>query len=75
MVSSRGKSKAYLSIFVEKTRFYVAIKIKDRITPSMLKVIKKLVKIVPKKTLKSFTTDRGKNLHVTKRSKKINIIK
>jgi IS30 family transposase len=53
----------------------VAIKIKDRITPSMLKVIKKLVKIVPKKTLKSFTTDRGKNLHVTKRSKKINIIK
>ena len=37
MVSSRGKSKGCLATFVErKTRFYVAIKMKDRTASSML---------------------------------------
>ena len=67
IVSSRGKAKACLATFVErKTRFYVAIKIKDRTASSMLKAIKKLVKVLPKKALKTFTTDE-KNLHVTKK--------
>ena len=59
IVFSRGKSKACLATFIErKTRFYVAIK--DRTVPSMLKAIKKLVKVLLKKVLKTFTTDRGK---------------
>nr|WP_239476325.1 IS30 family transposase [Megamonas rupellensis] len=68
IVSSIGKAKACLVTSVErKTRFYVAIK--DRTASSMLKAIKKLVKVLPKKTLKTFTTDRGKEFacyHVTK---------
>ena len=74
IVSSRGKSKACLATFVErKTRFYVAIKIKDRTAPSMLKVIKKLVKVLPKKALKTFTTDRGKEFACYKEVEKLNI--
>ncbi|WP_346685514.1 IS30 family transposase [Megamonas hypermegale] len=54
VVSSRGKSEACLATFVKrKTRFYVAIKIKDRTAPSMLKAIKKLVKIHYKKGVKN----------------------
>lgn len=61
MVSSRGKSKGCLAIFVErKTRFYTAIKIKDRTKDSMLKEIKQLVAQMPKQAIKTFTTDRGK---------------
>ena len=72
MVSSRGKSKACLATFVErKTRIYVAIKIKDRTAPSMLKAIKKLVKVLPKKALKTFTTDRGKEFACYKEVEKI----
>ena len=74
MVSSRGKSKDCLATFVErKTRFYVAIKIKDRTAPSMLKAIKKLVKVLPKKALKTFTTDRGKEFACYKEVEKLNI--
>ena len=74
IVSSRGKSKACLATFVErKTRFYVAIKIKDRTAPSMLKAIKKLVKVLPKKALKTFTTDRGKEFACYKEVEKLNI--
>lgn len=61
MVSSRGKSKGCLATFVErKTRFYTAIKIKDRTKDSMLKAIKQLVAQMPKQATKTFTTDRGK---------------
>ncbi len=68
------KSKACLATFVErKTRFYVAIKIKDRTAPSMLKAIKKLVKVLPKKALKTFTTDRGKEFACYKEVEKLNI--
>ena len=74
IVSSRGKSKACLATFVErKTRFYMAIKIKDRTAESMLKAIKKLVKVLPKKALKTFTTDRGKEFACYKEVEKINI--
>lgn len=61
VVSSRGKSKGCLATFVErKTRFYLAFKIPDRTTQSMFSAIKQLCKIFPKETLKTFTSDRGK---------------
>ena len=50
----------------------MAIKIKDRTAPSMLKAIKKLVKVLPKKALKTFTTDRGKEFACYKEVEKIN---
>nr|WP_303103548.1 IS30 family transposase [Megamonas funiformis] len=74
MISSSGKSKACLATFIErKTKFYVVIKIKDRTVPSMLKAIKKLVKVLPKKALKTFTTDRGKEFACYKEVEKLNI--
>lgn len=61
IVSSRGRSKGCLATFVErKTRFYTAIKIKDRTQKSMLKAIKQLATQMPKEAIKTFTTDRGK---------------
>lgn len=61
VVSSRGKSKGCLATFVErKTRFYIALPMKDRSKFSMLEAIKKLCKSLPKESLKSFTSDRGK---------------
>ena len=74
IISSSGKSKACLATFIErKTKFYVVIKIKDRTVPSMLKAIKKLVKVLPKKALKTFTTDRGKEFACYKEVEKLNI--
>ncbi len=61
IVSSRGKSKACFATFLERqTRFYVAIKMKDRTATSMKEAIEKLAKVLPLKARKSFTTDRGK---------------
>lgn len=61
IVSSRGKSKGCLATFVErKTRFYIALPMKDRSKDSMFEAISKLVKSLPKEALKSFTSDRGK---------------
>lgn len=61
MVSSRGKSKGYLATFVErKIRFYLAFKIPDRSARSMFSAIETLQKIFPKNSLKTFTSDRGK---------------
>lgn len=51
----------------------MAIKIKDRTVPSMLKAIKKLVKVLPKKALKTFTTDRRKEFACYKEVEKLNI--
>ena len=51
----------------------MAIKIKDRTASSMLKAIKKLVKVLPKKALKTFTTDRGKEFACYKEVEKLNI--
>ena len=51
----------------------MAIKIKDRTVPSMLKGIKKLVKVLPKKALKTFTTDRRKEFACYKEVEKLNI--
>ena len=51
----------------------MAIKIKDRTAASMLKAIKKLVKALPQKVLKTFTTDRGKEFGCYKEVEKINI--
>ena len=43
VVSARGESKACFATFVElKTRFYVAIKMKDRSKSSMLETIRQL---------------------------------
>ena len=59
MVSSRGKSKVCFATIVErKTRFYAAIKIKDRTKDSMLKAIKQLVVQMPKQATKTFMIDR-----------------
>ena len=61
MVSGRGKSKGCLVTFIErKTRFYTAIKIKDRMQKSILKAIKQLIVQMPKKAVKTLTTDKGK---------------
>ena len=61
VVSSRGKSKGCLATFVEmKSRFYVALPMKDRTKGSMFSAIKKLIRPFPKTALKSFTSDRGK---------------
>lgn len=61
VVSLRGKSKGCLATFVErKTRFYIALPMKDRSKDSMFEAINKLVKSLPKEGLKSFTSDRGK---------------
>ena len=61
VVSSRGKSKGCLATFVErKTRFFIALPMKDRSKDSMFEAINKLVKSLPKEALKSFTSNRGK---------------
>ena len=61
VVSSRGKSKGFLATFVErKTRFYVAIPMKDRTKESMFHAIRLLHTAFTNKVLKSFTTDRSK---------------
>ena len=52
-----------------KTRFYITIKILDRSKTSMLQAIKKLVSYYPKGALKSFTSNREKNLRVGKKLK------
>ena len=55
IVSSRGKSKGCLSTFVEmKSRFYVALPMKDRSKDSMLESMKKLIKTLPKFCFKKF---------------------
>ena len=61
VVSSRGKSKGCFATFVGmKSRFYIAIPMKDRTKESMHEAIQKLIKSLPKAALKSFTSDRGK---------------
>ena len=61
VVSSRGKSKGCLATFVErKSRFYIALPMADRSKTSMLNSIKMLIKVLPLKSLKTFTSDRGK---------------
>lgn len=61
MVSSRGKSKGCFATFIErKSRLYTAIKIADRTAESMEVAIKYLYSVLPKKTFKTATTDRGK---------------
>ncbi len=61
MVSSRGKSKGCLAIFVErKTRFYWAIKIPDRSAKSMQLAIETFLRLVPIGRVKTFSVDRGK---------------
>lgn len=61
MVSSRGKSKGCLATIAErKSRFYIALKIPNRSKESMLAALNQLIEALPKKALKSFTSDRGK---------------
>ena len=56
VVSSRGKSKGCLAIFLEpKIRFYLAFKIPDRTAQSMFPAIKQLCGLFPKEALKTFT--------------------
>lgn len=72
IVSGRGKSKGCLATFVErKTRFYMAIKIKDRTQKSMLKAIKQLAAQMPKEAIRTFTTDRVKEFACYKEVEKI----
>lgn len=61
VVSSRGASKGCLATFVErKTRFYIALLMKNRSKQSMLQSIQQLCAALPKEALKTFTSDRGK---------------
>ena len=68
------KSKDYLATFIEmKSRFYVALPMKDRSNESVLEAMKKLIKPLPKSALKSFTYDRGKEFDCYKEIKDIGI--
>ena len=61
MVSSRGKSKGCFATFAErKSRLYTAFKMPDRTSTSMDKAINQLFSVLPSKTFKTATTDRGK---------------
>ncbi len=61
MVSSRGNSKGCLATFIErKTRFYLAFKMPDRTAKSMFTAIQQLSALFSKETVKTFTSDRGK---------------
>lgn len=74
VVSSRGKSKGCLATFVEmKSRFYIALPMKDRSKESMLEAIKKLTKALPRTALKSFTSDRGKEFSCYKEVEEMGI--
>lgn len=74
IVSSRGKSKGCLATFVErKTRFYVAIKMKDRSAESMFEAIKTLTKNLPAILFKTMTSDRGKEFACFKEVEELGI--
>lgn len=74
VVSSRGKSKGCLATFVEmKSRFYIALPMKDRSKDSMLEAMKKLINSLSKSALKSFTSDRGKEFACYKEIEKMGI--
>ena len=61
VVSSRGKSKGCLAIFIERqTRFYVTIKIENRSASEMYRSICQLYERYPEHTFKTYTVDRGK---------------
>ena len=61
MVSSRGKSKGCLATFVERqTRFYMAVKIKNRSASEIYRAIQELYEHFPKDTFKTYIVDRGK---------------
>ena len=60
VVSSRGKRKGCLATFIERqTRFYVAVKIKNRSAKEMYRAIHELSKHFPKDTFKTYTVDQG----------------
>ena len=58
MVSSRGKSKGCLATFVERqTRFYMAVKIKNRSASEIYRAIQELYEHFPKDTFKTYIVD------------------
>lgn len=74
IVSARGKSKGCLATFVErKTRYYIAIPMKDRSKESMFEAIKILLTLFPKESFKTFTSDRGKEFSCYKDVENIGI--
>ena len=74
VVSARGESKACFATFVElKTRFYVAIKMKDRSKSSMLEAIRQLTANMPEEAFKTFTSDRGKEFSCWEEVEKMGI--
>ena len=56
-----------------KSRFYVALPMKDRSKDSMLEAMMKLINPLPKSALKSFTSDSGKEFACYKEVEKIGI--
>ena len=56
-----------------KTRFYVAIKMKDRSKNSMLEAIKQLTANIPEEAFKTFTSDRGKEFSCWEEVEKLGI--
>ena len=58
VVSSRGKSKGCLVIFVERqTRFDVAVKIKNRSASEIYRAIHELSEHFPQDTFKTYPID------------------
>ncbi|ERK48410.1 hypothetical protein HMPREF1552_02076, partial [Leptotrichia sp. oral taxon 879 str. F0557] len=56
-----------------KTRFYVAIKMKNRSKNSVLEAIKRLTASIPQGAFKTFTSDRGKEFSCWEEVKKMGI--
>lgn len=74
VVSGRGKSKGCLATFAErKSRFYIALKMKDRSSESMNEAIKKLTKNLQQDIFKTMTSDRGKEFSCFKEIEKMGI--
>jgi IS30 family transposase len=60
VVSGQGKSKACFATLAErKTRFYIAVKMPDRTSSSMLKAMTDALSALPDEAVKTITCDRG----------------
>ena len=74
VVSARGESKACFATFVElKTRFYVAIKMKNRSKSSMPEAIRQLAANILEEAFRTFTSDRGKEFSCWEEVEKMGI--
>ena len=61
VVSGAGKSKAcFVTMAERKTRYYIAVKVENRTAEAVKNVVIKTLKSFPQGTIKTITTDNGK---------------